>query len=132
MVDIELNELDRTDIDVAPSSVGNVDPDLSWSGLKISHKNGIKYNLVVVTDDYNAVDNDDVIICQHTSTGTVTLPTPAQVGKQMTVKNETAYAITVWGGVEGASSYELTNENESIVVHWTGTTWSIVASHLIT
>jgi len=131
-VDIDLSVLNTSPVDTGEKDYDTITENMNFGSMKITNKTGIIYNMVTVTTDYNATRNDDIIMCENTADGDVTLPTDVPAGKQITVKNYTsAYKITIWGGVEGASSYELTNIKEAATLVYNGATWIITSSHLI-
>lgn len=82
---------------------------------------------------YTATYDDDVVVVTSGGPFTITLPTALNhTGKVYTFKNLTANAITVDGNgaetIDGAATFILNTQNESLTIWSDGTNWKILAN----
>lgn len=61
---------------------------------KLDYYNGSKKNIKEKTADYTLTSTDDVIVCNSTTTFTLTLPTATGTGKTFYIKNINTADIT--------------------------------------
>ena len=111
-------------IQTPPINVGSEDYK-DFGSIKITRKGEVQYNVVEVTDDYTARENDRyIMVNQASGTKTVTLPT-GQQGKMFTVKALTAVQVDVASSenIDGSASISLTSQYEWSTVVFQGTTW---------
>lgn len=92
---------------------------------------GMKQNYVAKTGAYTATDADYVIDCTA-NTFTVTLPASSgRTGRILIIKNSGAGTITVDGNgaetIDGAATYSLSVQYETIQIMSDGTNWKIIA-----
>ena len=80
---------------------------------------------VTKTTTYTATNADQTINCNGTFT--LTLPTTLAPGKKLTIKNVGTGVVTLSSAVniDGATTFTLTTQYQSVVVQWDGTQWWI-------
>lgn len=97
----------------------------SWGSVKISRKDGIIENLVIVSANYSILKNDRFVIVDTACT--VTLPN-VNKGKQMTVKHTAATGtVTIDGGdynIDGAATLDMTTQYDNTNLLFNGIEWS--------
>ena len=125
-------EANRTTDLPEPDVIGIDDDTLDrsdYGSIIIDRKSEVTYKSVLITDTYTALRNDRTIYANPGEAKTITLP-DSDKGKQYTVKNLSAFTITVDGGsynIDGAATNDLTAQYDWITVEMGDSEWSIVS-----
>lgn len=84
----------------------------------------------VVTDTYNVLVTDEVVVCNKTSQFTVTLPQLPLVGQRITIKNIGTGNVVIDGfsldTIDGAQSVTISRSDAVTLICYEANKWAII------